>query len=147
MVNVLVSARFCYALCLSAKLDRSMYLCIVLELFDKRVVGWSMHHQQDRQMFIRAVKMAIWQRQQSYSVIPHSDRGNQFRSGDNAACEGFFGVLKREWIYRVHFQALDAARRDVFEYIDRIHNPRMWRRTARQDLRFTALFKPSVERG
>ena len=72
-----------------------------------------MHHRQDRQMVLRAVEMAIWQRQGSSSVILHSDRGSQFRSGDyqrflkrntlicsmsavghcgdNAACEGFFG--------------------------------------------------------
>jgi len=80
-----------------------------------------MHHRQDRQMVIRAVQMAVWQRQESYEVILHSDRGAQFRSGDyqrylaannlvcsmsavghcrdNAACEGFFGLLKRERIY------------------------------------------------
>ncbi|MFZ6667409.1 IS3 family transposase, partial [Pseudomonas aeruginosa] len=56
-------------------------------------------------------------------------------------------ILKREWVYRVHCQTLDAARRDVFEYIERFHNPRMRRRTARQDLRFSALLKPSVEMG
>ena len=40
-----------------------LYLCIVLDLFDQRIVGWSMHHRQDRQMVIRAVQMAVWQRQ------------------------------------------------------------------------------------
>lgn len=59
-----------------------LYLCIVLDLFDQRVVGWSMHHRQDRQMVIRAVQMAVWRRQESYEVILHSDRGTQFRSGD-----------------------------------------------------------------
>lgn len=76
-----------------------------------------MHHRQERQMVIRAVEMAIWQRQGDWSVILHSDRGSQFSSvdyqrfltrntlvcsmsagghcGDNAACEGFFGLLKR----------------------------------------------------
>ena len=99
-----------------------LYLCIVLDLFDQRVVGWSMHHRQDRQMVIRAVQMAVWQRQGSDPVILHSDRGSQFRSGDyqrylaanelvcsmsavghcgdNAACEGFFGLLKRERVRR-----------------------------------------------
>ena len=59
-----------------------LYLCIVLDLFDQRVVGWSMHHRQDRQMVIRAVQMAVWQRQGTGPVILHSDRGSQFRSGD-----------------------------------------------------------------
>lgn len=67
--------------------------------------------------------------------------------GDNAACESFFGVLKREWVYRVEYQTLDAARNDVFRYIERRHNPRMRRRVARQDLKFSALLKPSVEMG
>lgn len=62
--------------------EGKLYLCIVLDLFDQRVVGWSMHHWQDRQMVIRAVQMAVWQRQDSESLILHSDRGSQFRSRD-----------------------------------------------------------------
>ena len=149
--------------------EGKLYLCIVLDLFDQRVVGWSMHHRQDRQMVIRAVQMAVWQRQGSHPVILHSDRGSQFRSsdyqrylathrlmcsmsavghcGDNAACEGFFGLLKRERIYRTTYPTLDAARADVFEYIERFHNPRMRRRTARQDLKFSTLSQPSVVSG
>ena len=146
-----------------------LYLCIVLDLFDQRVVGWSMHHRQDRQMVIRAVQMAVWQRQGSHPVILHSDRGSQFRSGDyqryltanglvcsmsavghcgdNAACEGFFGLLKRERVYRMTYPTLDAARADVFEYIERFHNPRMRRRVARQDQKFSTLLQPSVISG
>lgn len=146
-----------------------LYLCIVLDLFDQRIVGWSMHHRQDRQMVIRAVQMAIWQRQENGKVILHSDRGSQFRSGDyqnylkanrlicsmsavghcgdNAACEGFFGLLKRERIYRTTYPTLDAARVDVFEYIERRHNPRMRRRVAKQDQKFSALLQPSVISG
>lgn len=141
--------------------EGKLYLCIVLDLFDHRIVGWSMHHRQDRQMVIRAVQMAVWQRQESEPVILHSDRGSQFRSGDyqnylkanglvcsmsavghcgdNAACESFFGMLKRERIYRMKYPTLDAARADVFEYIERFHNPRMRRRIARQDLLFYTL--------
>jgi putative transposase len=146
-----------------------LYLCVVLDLFSQLVVGWSMHHRQDRHMVIRAVQMAVWQRQDSHQVILHSDRGSQFRSGDyqdylaanaltcsmsavghcgdNAACEGFFGLLKRERIYRTKYPTLDAARADVFEYIERFHNPRMRRRTAQQDLKFSTLSQPSVISG
>jgi putative transposase len=149
--------------------EGKLYLCIVLDLFDHRVVGWSMHHRQDRQMVIRAVQMAVWQRQGGEPVILHSDRGSQFRSGDyedylvahalvcsmsavghcgdNAACEGFFGQLKRERVYRMKYPTLDAARADVFEYIERFHNPRMRRRQAKQDLKFSTLSQPSVETG
>ncbi len=98
-----------------------LYLCIVLDLFDQRIVGWSMHHRQDRQRVIRAVQMAVWKRQNSHPTILHSDRGSQFRSGDcqrylkanglvcsmsavghcedNAACEGFFGMLNHRMTY------------------------------------------------
>ena len=149
--------------------EGKLYLCIVLDLFDHRVVGWSMHPRQDRQMVVRAVQTAVWQRQGNEPVILHSDRGSQFRSGDyqkyllanalvcsmsavghcgdNAACEGFFGLLKRERIYRMTYPTLDAARADVFEYIERRHNPRMRRRTARQDLKFSTLLQPSVISG
>ncbi|QKD86753.1 IS3 family transposase [Xanthomonas axonopodis pv. vasculorum] len=144
-------------------------LCIVLDLDDQRIVGWSTHARQDRQMVIRAVQMAVWQRQGSDAVILHSDRGSQFRSGDyqeylaasglicsmsavghcgdNAACEGFFGLLKRERIYRTSYPTLDAARADVFDYIERRHNPRMRRRVAKQDQKVAALLEPSVISG
>ena len=82
-------------------------------------------------MVLRAVEMAIWQRRGGWSVILHSDRGSQFRSGDyqrflnrntlvcsmsavghcgdNATCEGFFGMLKRERTNRMRYPTLDAA--------------------------------------
>ncbi|KRG78969.1 transposase [Stenotrophomonas ginsengisoli] len=146
-----------------------LYLYVVLDLFDQRIVGWSMHHRQDRQMVIRAVQMAVWQRQERHPLILHSDRGSQFRSGDyqdylaandllcsmsavghcgdNAACEGVFGLLKRERIYRTTYPTLDAARSDVFEYIARCHNPWVRRRRVKQDQKFSALFKQSVISG
>ncbi|MGS1396047.1 IS3 family transposase [Pseudomonas aeruginosa] len=150
-----------------ATLEGKLFLCVVLDLYSKLVIGWSMHHRQDRQMVIRAVEMAIWQRQGDWSVILHSDRGSQFTStdyqrflnrntlvcsmsavghcGDNAACEGFFGQLKRERVAHQSYRTRDEARADLFDYIERFHNPRMRRRVARQDLKFSALFKPSVE--
>jgi len=103
-----------------------LYLCAVLDLYVQRIMGWSTHDRQDRQMALRAVQMAGGgQRQGSHHVILHSDRGSQFRigdyqgylsanglicsmsavghCGDNAACEGFFGLLKRERIYRTSY--------------------------------------------
>ena len=81
-------------------------------------IGWRMHHRQDRKIVLNAIGMAVWQRHGERSVIVHSNRGSPFRSadyqrflkrntlicsmsavghcGDNAACEGFFGILKRE---------------------------------------------------
>ena len=149
--------------------EGKLYLCVVIDLFSKLVIGWSMHHRQDRQMVIRAVEMAIWQRQGDWSVILHSDRGSQFRSsdyqrllkrntlvcsmsavghcGDNAACEGFFGMLKRERTNHRRYRTRDEVMADVFHYIERFHNPRMRRRVARQEQKFSVVLKPSVETG
>jgi putative transposase len=141
--------------------EGKLFLCVVIDLYSKLVLGWSMHHRQDRQMVMRAVEMAIWQRQGGWSVILHSDRGSQFRStdyqrflkqntlvcsmsavghcGDNAACEGFFGMLKRERVYRRKYRTLEIAKVDVFNYIELFHNPRMRRRLAKRDLEFSAV--------
>jgi putative transposase len=150
-------------------LEGKLFLCVVLDLFSKIVVGWSMHHRQDRHMVIRAVEMAVWQRQGGWSVILHSDRGCQFTSddyqrflnrntlicsmssvghcGDNAACEGFFGMLKRERVFHRNYRTRDEGKADLFDYMERFHNPRMRRRVAKQDQKFSALTQPSVETG
>ena len=57
--------------------EGKLFVCVVIDLYSKLVLGWSMHHRQDRHMVIRAVEMAIWQRQGGWSVILHSDRGCQ----------------------------------------------------------------------
>jgi len=136
--------------------EGKLYLCVVLDLFSKLVIGWSMYHRQDRQIVIRADEMAIWQRQRGWSVILHSDRSSQFRSsdylkqntlvcsmsavghcGDNAACEGFFGMLKRERTNQREYRTMDIAKADIFDYIGLFHNPRMRRRVAKSDLQFS----------
>lgn len=149
--------------------EGKLYLCVVVDLHHKIVVGWSMHHRQDRHMVVRALQMAVWQRQGTAKVIVHSDRGCQFTSGayqkfltanamvssmsavghcaDNAACEGLFGMLKRERVNHRSYRTRDEARADLVDYIERFHNPRMRRRVARRDRAFSALIKPSVETG
>jgi len=67
--------------------------------------------------------------------------------GDNAACKGFFGVLKRERIHHRRYRTLNKARADVFDYVKRLHNPRMRCRVATQDLKLSAVLKPSVKTG
>lgn len=141
--------------------EGKLYLCVVIDLFSKLVVGWSMHHRQDRNMVIRAAEMAVWQRQGRHELILHSDRGSQYTSGDyqrmlkrnqlissmsavghcgdNAACEGFFGLLKRERVHHRRYRTRDEARADLFDYIERFHNPRMRRRLANQDKKFKSL--------
>ena len=126
-------------------------------------------HRQDRKMVIRAVEMTVWQRERQSDAILHSDRGSQFTSydfqrylsannllssisamghcADNAACEGFFGVLMRERIYQQKYRTRDEARSDIFSYIERFHNPRIRRRVASQDKKLSYVLKPSVETG
>ena len=121
-----------------------LYLCVVLDLYSKLVVGWSMSHRQDRQMVVQAVLMALWQRKKDRPVILHSDRGCQFTSeeyqqflkghglicsmsavgscADNAAMEGFFGMLKRERVNRRQYLTRSQARADVFDYIECFYN-------------------------
>ncbi|ABJ09856.1 IS3 family transposase [Pseudomonas aeruginosa] len=60
----------------AATFEGRLFLRVVLDLYSKLVIGWSMHHRQDRQMTTRAVGMAIWQRQGDWSVILPSDRGS-----------------------------------------------------------------------
>lgn len=149
--------------------EGKLYLCVVVDLYSKLVPGWSMHHRQDRHMVVRAVQMAVWQREGDNELILHSDRGGQFISGtyqkflggnalvssmsavghcaDNAACEGFFGMLKRERVHHRRYRTRDEARADLFDYLERFHNPRMRRRVARRDREFSALTQPSVEMG
>jgi putative transposase len=130
--------------------ERWVYLCVVIDLFGSKVVGWATSTTQDRHLVLKAVLMACWQRPAGKQVILHSDRGTQFTSyayqrflkdhnitlslsavghcGDNAAAEGFFGMLKRERINRRRYRTVADAQADVFDYIERFHNPRVQRR-------------------
>jgi putative transposase len=146
-----------------------LYLCIVVDLYSGRVVGWSMSARQDRQLVLQAVLMALWQRPNRSPVVLHSDRGCQFTSdeyqrflkghqllssmsavgscADNAAAEGFFGMLKRERVNRRQYNTRAEARADVFDYIERFHNPRRARRTEQREKKEVGLTQPSVKTG
>ena len=146
-----------------------LYLCIVLDLYSNLVVGWSMSPHQDRQLVVQAVLMALWQRPTRTPVILHSDRGCQFTAeeyprfleahqvvcsmsavgscADNAAAESFFGVLKRERVNRQYYQTRAEARADIFNYIERCHNPRQRRRLEMQQQTEQRLTQPSAISG
>jgi putative transposase len=146
-----------------------LYLCVVLDLYSGLVVGWSMSPQQDRQLVIQAVLMAVGQRRGPTPVILHSDRGCQFTSeeyqrfleahqvicsmravgscADHAAAESFFGVLKRERVNRHHYRTRAEARADIFDDIERCHNPRQRRRLELQQQGEQHLTQPSVKMG
>jgi putative transposase len=111
----------------------------------------------------------IWQREAKTAVILHSDRGCQFTSdeyqrflqghnlicsmsavgscADNAAAESFFGLLKRERIYRRQYRTRAEARTDIFDYIERFHNPRKKRQLEMRQKQDLGLTKPSGEMG
>jgi len=146
-----------------------LYLCVVIDLFGGKVIGWSMSTTQDRHLVLKAVLMAGWQRPSRKSVILHSDRGTQFTSyeyqrflkdhhitlsmsdvghcGDNAPAEGFFGMLKRERVNRRRYLTVADARSDVFDYIERFHNPRIQRRLNALQHRISTLTQPSAKTG
>ena len=146
-----------------------LYLCVVIDLYGGKVVGWSMSTTQDRQLVIQAVLMACWQRPDREPVILHSDRGTQFTSyeyqdflkdhhltlsmsavghcDDNAPAEGFFGMLKRERVNRRRYRTVRDARSDVFDYIERFHNPRIQRRLDSPVRGISTLTQPSAKTG
>lgn len=146
-----------------------LYLWGVLDLYSGLEVGWSMSARQDCQLVVQAVLMAIWQRPARTPVILHSDPGCQFTSAeyhqflaadqvtcsmspvgscaDNAAAESFFGVLKRERVNRRQYRTRAETRADIFDYIDRCHNPRQRRRLELQHQGEKLLTQLSVEWG
>ena len=123
-----------------------LYLSVVLDLFSRQVIGWSMQQRIDRELAINALLMAVWRRQPKQEVVVHSDQGSQFSSYDwqdflkahnlvgsmsrrgncydNAVAESFFQLLKRERIKRRIYADREEARSDVFDYIEMFYNPR-----------------------
>jgi putative transposase len=123
-----------------------LYVAVVIDLFSRRVVGWSMSSTMVAQLVADALVMAIWRRGKLEALLQHSDKGSQYvndqfqrlmadhniicsmsRSGnvwDNAAMESFFSSLKTERTARKGYHTRDQARADVFDYIERFYNPR-----------------------
>jgi putative transposase len=123
-----------------------LYVAAVVDLFSRRVVGWSMSASMTAQLVTDALVMAIWRRGKPRALLHHSDRGSQYtseqfqrlmadhgvtcsmsRSGncwDNAAMESFFSSLKIERIARKTYRTRKDARADVFDYIERFYNPK-----------------------
>lgn len=119
-----------------------LYLATLLDLYSRKVVGWSMSDKIDRQLVLRALEMATINRRPGVGLIHHTDRGSQYASGDyrqaleqngmlasmsrkgncwdNAVAESFFSTLKTELSgpYKSHAE----ARRAIFEYIEVFYN-------------------------
>ncbi|HEX7564376.1 MAG TPA: IS3 family transposase [Bradyrhizobium sp.] len=123
-----------------------LYVAAVVDLFSRRVVGWSMSAAMTAQLVTDALVMAIWRRGKPDALLHHSDRGSQYtseqfqrlmadhgvvcsmsRSGnvwDNAAMESFFSSLKTERTAGRIYRTRDDAKADVFDYIERFYNPK-----------------------
>jgi putative transposase len=122
-----------------------LYLAVIIDLFSRKVIGWSMQSTLAADIIMNAILMAVWRRKPTHEVIIHSDQGSQFQSDDwknflknnhlvpsmsrrgncydNAAAETFFQLLKRERIRRKIYATREEARNDVFNYIELFYNP------------------------
>ena len=121
-----------------------LYVAAVIDLFSRRVVGWSMSAGMTAQLVADALLMAIWRRGKPDALLHHSDQGSQYtseqfqrlmadsgivcsmsRSGnvwDNSAMESFFSSLKTERTARKTYRTRNEAKADVFDYIERFYN-------------------------
>ncbi len=123
-----------------------LYLAVIIDLYSRRVIGWSMQSRMRIDLVLSALLMAVWRRKPTSKVIIHSDQGSQFTSFewqdflkthnleasmsrrgncyDNAVAESFFHLLKSERIRRKTYATRKEARQDVFNYIELFYNPK-----------------------
>lgn len=121
-----------------------LYLAAILDVFSRKIVGWSMSENIDAALVKSALEMAILHRKPNPGLLHHSDRGVQYASGvyqqklrdlniqcsmsrkgncwDNAMMESFFGSLKTEWVYQKKYQTRQQAKQDLFKYIELFYN-------------------------
>lgn len=121
-----------------------LYLAAVIDLYSRKVVGWSMQDNMKADLVNQALLMAIWQRKPSKGLLSHSDRGSQYASKshrailaehgiiqsmsrkgdcwDNAVAESFFHTLKTELIHGRVFKTREEAQKVIFEYIEVFYN-------------------------
>ena len=122
-----------------------LYAAAVMDLYSRRIVGWSMSDTMQAKMVSDALLMALWRRGKPSALMHHSDQGSQYTSDefqqllkaqgitcsmsrrgecwDNAAMESFFSSLKTERTSRKVYRTREEARSDVFDYIERFYNP------------------------
>lgn len=124
--------------------DGWLYLAAVMDLYSRRIIGWSMKARLTEDLVLDALEMAIKTRRPGAGFIHHSDRGSQYaakayrrflarhgatcsmsRRGncyDNAVMESFFRTLKAECVHLAQYQTRDDARVDIFDYIEVFYN-------------------------
>ena len=121
-----------------------LYLAVMLDLFSRKVVGWSMGEKPDQELASAALSMAIAHRRPSPGLIHHTDRGSVYSARsyreliesvegrpsmngrksayDNAVAESFFSNLKNEVVHHCDFKTRDHARAAIFDYIELYYN-------------------------
>jgi putative transposase len=127
-------------------LEGYLFLGVVMDMFSRKIVGWSMREDLKADLVVDALAMAVTRRRPSAGLVDHSDRGSQYTSlafgrtlresglvasmgsrgdaFDNAACESCISTLKVEWIKRHRYRSRDEARLSIFRYIETFYNPR-----------------------
>lgn len=122
-----------------------LFLAVVLDLYSRSVIGWSMSDRINTDLALGALTMACWRRRDHAGVVVHSDQGCQYTSyewrsmlkanglkasmsrrgncHDNACAESFFSLLKKERIRRRTYPTRETAKSDVFNYIELFYNP------------------------
>ena len=123
-----------------------LFLAVVMDLFARNIVGWSMSDRITDHLVLDALTAAYWRRKPKQSVRFHSDQGSQYSSRefrklltalniepsmsrkgncwDNAVAESFFSNLKKEKIRRVKYKTREEARQAMFHYIEMFYNPK-----------------------
>jgi len=121
-----------------------LYLAVVLDLYSRAIVGWSMSSQPNATLVRNALKMAISQRVEVEGALVHSDQGSQYKAAsyradlaeqgmvcsmsrkgechDNAVAESFFHTLKNELVHARRFKTRDDAKQAIFKYIELFYN-------------------------
>uniref|UniRef100_UPI003F4A2076 IS3 family transposase n=2 Tax=unclassified Azospirillum TaxID=2630922 RepID=UPI003F4A2076 len=121
-----------------------LYLAVVLDLFSRKAVGWAMRDHLRTELPLAALTMAIQRQRPAPGLLQHSDRGCQYASAeyrkalkdhgivqsmsrkgncwDNAPMESFFGTAKSELVHHQRYPTRDAAKRDLFAYIEGYYN-------------------------
>jgi transposase InsO family protein len=127
-------------------LEGWVYLASVMDLFSRKIVGWSLAAHMKKELAIQALNMAITQRQPGKGLVHHSDRGSQYCSHDyidilkekemnismskkgdpydNACIESFHATIKKDLVYRRRFNTRAEAIKAVNYYIASFYNER-----------------------
>lgn len=121
-----------------------LYLAVLLDLYSRKIIGWAMSDQINKQLVVNALIMALEKRQPRSEVIHHTDRGSIYGSDeyrnkliaagltpsmsrkgdcyDNAVAESFFSTLKNELLHNTRFISREQARSELFKFMEIYYN-------------------------